>query len=183
VAAGDAVRKPIKDISFAAPREVSAGSAGLKGYLGVILSEIKLMLKSRIWVAVLGVAALIGFMTPFRTAAGPIILLAIIFPLTEASARWQGKTTGQLLNTLGPNRLQRSQSLLVASVLLALIVLLPVTLRVMTQAQWQWLPHIFVIGFLVPAFIVAMGFMTRSPVAGRLLMLIGWYVYLSSASL
>lgn len=182
-AVNTAKRPPIQDIPFSAPPLVTSEPYSYNSYIRIMLSEITQMLRNRIWLLLLGVAALLGIMMPFRALAGPAILLAIIFPITEASARWQSKSTGHLLNSLGPTQMQRNLGLLAASLSLALLALLPASIRLIAESQWQWLPHVFIIGIVVPAFIVAMGTITRSAVAGRLLMLIAWYVYLASTNL
>ncbi len=179
IAQADILAASIPNVSFSAPRSVASGSTN---FGAVVLSEIKLMFRNKFWILVLSVAAVSGLVMPFRTAAGPILFLALIFPLTEASARWQSKTTEQLLNTLGPGRFVRTGILAFASILIALVVALPVTAMVVFQNKAQWLPHIFLITVIVPFAIVGLGAITRSAVAGRLLALIAWYVYLSSAS-
>lgn len=174
-------RVSMSDTVFKAPAAVKA----LRGIHvpAVLFSEIKLMLKSKAWLLFLGVAAIMGAILPFRTMAGPAILLALIFPLTEASSRWQAKSTGQYLETLGTNANLRTGLLYVASISVALAVMLPVLLRTIAAGEFQWLPHIGMIVFAAPALIIAAGRLTRSAVAGRMIMLIIWYVYLSSGSL
>jgi len=174
------IQTSISNIPFKAPKAISVGPTN---YIAVILSEIRLMFRNKMWVAVLGAAAILGMFMPFRAIAGPAIFLAIIFPLTETSSRWQNKTTEQLLNTLGLNRMQRTAILLVASICMAMLVILPAFIQAIFHSQLQWLPHMLMIVTIVPAVIVFTGTITRSAVTGRLLMLIGWYVYLSSASL
>lgn len=105
-----------------------------------------------------------------------------IFPLTEASSRWQAKTTGQLLDALGTDKIQRTVLLFIASIVVAAAVLLPALLRVMMTGEFQWLSHIGLMAFAVPALIIAAGTFTRSAVAGRMILLIIWYIYLSSVS-
>lgn len=168
------------DILFNAPKSVEASTSY---YAASIISEIKLMLRSKIWVGVLALAAILGLVMPFRTLAGPIILLAIIFPLTDASARWQSTSTLQWLDTLGPDRVQRTLVLLIASILIANTVMLPAAIKSLLLGEWQWLPHMLAITLFAPLIIVGMAVLTRSAIAGRLTMLMAWYVYLSSASI
>lgn len=169
----------IADITFKAPITIPSGTAN---YLSVIISEIKLILKNKTWLICLVAAGLMGALAPFRTVAGPAILLALIFPLTDASSRWQAKSTGALLNTLGTDKLQRTALLYIAAAIIAAVIILPAAARLMITGNIQWLPHIGLIIFAVPAFIVAAGTITRSAVTGRLIMLIIWYIYLSSVS-
>lgn len=170
----------ISDIPFRAP--VIAASSGAINIPAVIFSEMKLILKSKIWLIFLCAAAIIGAALPFRTVAGPAILLALIFPLTDASSRWQAKSLGQYLETLGTNNGLRTALLYVASVSIAIAAILPAVVRAVSVGEFQWLPHMAMIAFAAPALIIAAGRITRSAVAGRMIMLIIWYVYLSAGS-
>ncbi len=175
--ATDTPRQSISDIPFTAPVSVPAGNTN---YVSVIKSEIRLILKSKVWLICLLGVAVMGGLLPFRTIAGPAILLVLIFPLTEASSRWQSKSTGDLLDTLGTNKGERTLLLYIASVTIALATLLPALIRILMAGQFQWLSHIGLISFAMTAFIIGLGTLTRSAVSGRILMLIIWYVYLSS---
>ena len=153
-----------------------------KGFAGLILSEVRLILRGKVWVILLAAAALLGFLFPFRTVAAPAILLALIFPLSEESSRWEKKTTVHLLDTLGPSRVQRIGALLAASILVALAAFIPSLFKVVLSGEYQWIKTMIIIAIGVPTIIVGLGALTRNAVAGRLIMLIIWYVFLSSAS-
>jgi len=174
-----AIAASIPNVPFSAPNPVPSGATN---YRAAILSEIKLMFRNRIWILVLIFAAVSGLVLPFRSMAGPILFLVLIFPFTEASARWQEKTTEQFLDTLGPGRIGRTIVLVIATILVSVMVTLPATARIVEQNQMEWLPHIFFISVAMPTAIVMLGAVTRSAVTGRLLMLMTWYVYLSSAA-
>jgi len=174
-----APRASISDIAFKAPAAVAAGSTN---YLAVIISEIRIILKSKAWLICLAVVAIMGALFSFRTIAGPAILLILIFPLTEASSRWQAKSTRNLLDTLGTGKIQRTVLLFIASLSVAALVLLPACFRMIITGEWQWVAHIGAMIFLAPALIIAAGYFTRSAVTGRMIMLIIWYIYLSSAT-
>ncbi|MEO1425784.1 MAG: hypothetical protein AAFU58_03220, partial [Pseudomonadota bacterium] len=103
-----------------------------------------------------------------------------IFPLTQASARWQNTTLDTWLGTLGPGRVQRALCLFCASSIIALVVMSPALARMVYTQNFDWLTHALFIIFAVPALIIVMGMITRSAVTGRLLMLLAWYTYLSS---
>ncbi|MEP3889303.1 MAG: hypothetical protein ABJN69_02480 [Hellea sp.] len=149
---------------------------------GLLVSEIRLILRSKVWLILLVAAALAGFNLPFRTAAAPAILLALIFPLSEEASRWDKKTTVQLLDTMGPSRIQRIGGLLTASMLIALAAFIPSLGKVIMSGEYQALKTIAIIVIGAPAVIIGLGALTRNAVAGRLIMLIAWYVFLSSAS-
>ena len=171
-------RVSVLDVPFQAPVAQSTASPNL---FAIILAELAQVFQARIWLLVLAAAAVAGAVLDFRSMAGPVLLLALIFPLTEASARWQNHTLVQWLNTLGPDRLQRGLARWIAHGLIATLVLLPATVRMVLDGSTLWLAHVAIIALAVPAFIVAAGWITRSSVAARLLLLIGWYAYLSSA--
>ena len=171
-------RIPISDIGFVAPPAVQAGTLGLAK---VVRSNILLLLRSKAWFICLCLTAIAGAVLPFREMAGPAILLALIFPLTDESARWEAPTTGQLLATMGAERGNRMLSLFIASVLVAGAVLLPAAIRAIMVGDAAAFPHMAIIAFGAPAVAIMLGSLTRSAVAGRLILLIIWYVYLSSA--
>ncbi len=168
----------VLDITFKVP---SSGGSASPNPIALVMAELEQVFKSRIWVAILLAAAVAGAALDFRTVGGPAMLLALIFPLTEASARWQGQMIVPWLNTLGPAAAERLISRWAAQVIIAVLVVLPAFVLRFTEGQLEWLPHMAVIVLAVPALIVASGAVTRSPVAGRLLLLIGWYAFLSSA--
>ncbi|MEM1192497.1 MAG: hypothetical protein AAGH42_03785 [Pseudomonadota bacterium] len=170
-------REEMSAIVFRAPHALNPQSPD---YLGVITGEIGHMLKAKAWIAILAAAAIAGAALPFRTMAGPAILLSLIFPLTQASARWQNTTLDTLLGTLGPGRVQRALCLFCASSIIALVVMSPALARMVYTQNLDWLTHALFIIFAVPALIIVMGMITRSAVTGRLLMLLAWYTYLSS---
>ncbi|MEO1306288.1 MAG: hypothetical protein AAFV37_15050 [Pseudomonadota bacterium] len=168
----------ISNIPFNAPLAISSGRTKL---LTVIVSEIEQIFRSRFWVIVLFGASVAGAALPFRSGAGPLIMLCLIFPIAEASARWQGKTTQQLLDTLGPEQPSRSFALFLATSLIAVLVAMPSAVLAILRSEPQTLIQIAMISILVPAVLVLLGAVTKSAVTGRLVMLIAWYAYLSSA--
>lgn len=172
-------RVSISDTAFKAIAPLAPKGQNLTG---LIVSEIRLILRSKVWVILLAAAALSGFIMPFRMVAAPAILLALIFPLSEESARWEKKSMGQLLETLGPNRAQRLGALTAASMLIALAAFLPSLVKIIIAGDYHWIKTIAMIVVGVPAVLIGLGSLTRSAVAGRLIMLIIWYIFLSSAS-
>ena len=179
VEAGARAAAAIANIPFSPPHTPTTGSTKI---VATIFSELKLMLQPRMWAIILIGAALAGAFLPFRQIAGPMIMLGLIFPIAEASARWQSKTTQHLLDTLGPQQVGRSLALFGAAACLSLLVTLPSTVRAVVQNEGQALIHIAMISVAMPAALVVLGAVTRSAVTGRLIMLIVWYIYLSSAS-
>ena len=157
------------------------GQTGPTDFLALVINEIKMMFKDRLWALILLAAAVAGAVLPFRTAAGPILMLCLIFPIAEASARWQAKSMQQLLDTAGPEQIGRSFALFLAAALVAILVTLPSAVRVIVISESEWLTHIALISIAMPALLIFLGALTKSAVTGRLAMLIAWYVYLSSA--
>ncbi|MEM8616671.1 MAG: hypothetical protein AAGF20_07020 [Pseudomonadota bacterium] len=168
----------IPNIPFNPPQTVPSGAPRV---VAVILSEVRLMLAARIWVLVLLGAGVAGAVLPFRSAAGPLLMFCLIFPIADASARWQGRTTEHLLDTLGPQRISRSLILFFAAVFVAAVITMPAAFRAVLQGEGHWLTHMAAISIAMPGLLVLLGTITKSAVTGRLVMLIIWYVYLSSA--
>lgn len=149
---------------------------------GLTWSYIRLAFRHGIWVVLLVAAAIAGFIAPFRTVAGPVILLILIFPLTEASARWENRSLRSYLDTVGPSAVQRAVVSTVSNCLIAILMSAPAAVRAILSGELQWLPHIAMICFAVPITITVLSILTRSAIAGRMIMLLAWYAYLSSAS-
>lgn len=169
----------IANIPFSPPQTPNVGTTNMAA---VCFSEMMLMLQPRLWAIVLFGATVVGAVLPFRLMAGPLIMLCLIFPIAEASARWQNRTTQHLLDTLGPRQMGRSLALFAASACLALLVTLPSAVRAVVQNEMQTLMQIAMISIAMPAALVFLGALSKSAVTGRLVMLIVWYVYLSSAT-
>jgi hypothetical protein len=176
--AGQRSHASVLDTPFKAPARSGPASPNP---VSIVLAEMDQVFKSRIWIGVLLAAAILGAVVEFRTLGGPAMVLALIFPLTEASARWQGQATQPWLNTLGPGPLERLLARWAAHIGVACLVLAPAFTLSVIEGEVGWVPHMLVIASVLPAVIVGTGAVTRSPVTGRLLLLIAWYAYLSSA--
>jgi hypothetical protein len=83
---------------------------------------------------------------------------------------------------MGLSRVQRIGALFAASVLIAIAAFTPSLVKLILSGEYQWIKTIVIIAIGAPAVIVGLGALTRNAVAGRLIMLIIWYVFLSSAS-
>ncbi|MCP2679933.1 hypothetical protein NHF45_10375 [Maricaulaceae bacterium NA33B04] len=177
-ATASGARESVLSVAFKAPEGAGKARPNL---LAVILAELGQVFRSLFWLAVLAIAAVAGAVFDFRTEAGPVILLALIFPLTEASARWQSRTLSPWLATLGPGPGQRIGARWTAYTLVVVLAFGPALGRMLAENNLVWLPHLGIIVVVLPALIVATGQITRGAIAGRLLLLIGWYIYLSSA--
>ncbi|MEL7231955.1 MAG: hypothetical protein AAGJ85_05535 [Pseudomonadota bacterium] len=160
-------------------KSVPMRSLQASGWLG---SYFRLTFRHWIWILLSMAAAVTGFLMPFRTVAGPAILLTLIFPFTEASARWQNRSLHSYLDTLGPSQWQRAAMSTFSHSLIAVLVCTPAAMRAASNNELQWLPHIAIICFGVPIAIIALAILTRGAVAGRMVMLIAWYFYLSSGA-
>ena len=171
---------PISAVPFKAISSIQPKGSSLIGI--IILSEIRLILRSKVWTLLLLAAAISGFFLPFRTVAAPAILLALIFPLSDEAPRWEKKSMGQLLDTTGSSRVQRLGALAIASILIAFAAFVPSLVKIGIAGEYHFIKTIAIIVVIVPAVIIGLGALTRNAVAGRLIMLIAWYIFLSSAS-
>lgn len=170
---------PISSVPFKAVPSIAPKGQSLTA---IILSEIRLILRSKVWTVLLLAAAISGFFLPFRTIAAPAILLALIFPLSDEAPRWEKKSMGQLLDTTGPSRVQRLGALAIASILIALAAFIPSIVKIIITGDYHFIKTIMIIVVTVPVVIIGFSALTRNAVAGRLIMLIAWYIFLSSAS-
>ena len=140
------------------------------------------MLRGNVWKILFLAALIAGAALPYREMAGPSIWLALLFPLTAETGRWQSAPTRQFLETTGTGLYARAASAGLASLALFTICHIGAIGRAIltgeTVALGQMLP--IIVG--VPLAATVLGYLTRGPVAGRLILLLAWYTYLSSAS-
>ena len=147
-----------------------------------ILSSIQLMLRGRVWKILFVAALLIGAAAPYRDIAGPAIWLALLFPLTAETGRWQSAATRQFLETTGTPLIARAIAAGVGSLTLFAICHIGAIGRAIYTGELSSLGQMMPIIVGVPLVATALGYITRGPVAGRLILLMAWYAYLSSAT-
>jgi hypothetical protein len=145
--------------------------------LAVFISEIRLILRSKITLIFIAGAALIGAFLPYQTMAGPAIWLALLFPITAESGRWQSPNTRQFFETTGVNLWHRAGLCFLAAMTIFCVAHIPAIGHMAAASSWGLTPQMGAIIFGVPAAAIALGYITKGPIAGRLILLIAWYIY------
>jgi len=133
----------------------------------------------KLYIFILVAAATLGWFLPFRTYAGPAIWLALLFPLTVHSGRWQSRNLTGFTASLPTSKYMQFLWRLLASMLLALFVCLPAIARASIDKQINVVPDIAFMVIGLPVIIMALGALTRSAFFARLLLLLAWYLYLN----
>jgi hypothetical protein len=141
-------------------------------------------LSPKIFVLVFCGLAVAGFFLPFRELAGPAIWLALVFPITTHSERWQSRNMTSFTSTLPNERSTQFLWALGSTILLALAVCMPAIIKaVMTSGLADIAPDLGFIVLVVPLIGMGLGALTRSAFTARLLLLLMWYIYLNSGAL
>ncbi|MGB6230213.1 MAG: hypothetical protein WBF53_08810 [Litorimonas sp.] len=123
----------------------------------------------------IGLVALAGTVLPLRGLVGPALVLMLIFPMTQYGARWRAPSVAQWQASLPVSTVQTLGLRLLAAILAACLTLVP-SLISLPAAHWT---DLLAIGVGLPLLAVGLGYVTRGPVAARLLLLILWYGYLN----
>ncbi len=150
-------------------------------FMNQIVSDARLILSSHVSLALLGAAALLGAFATFRSIAGPMIFLALIFPVAAAGARWQGRMMTPLLASTGSGVFMRSLTFFVAAALVGFAAFAPATVSAIAQNHPRAVLHAVAISVATAAAAIGLGVMTKSAVPARLVLLAVWYGYLSAA--
>ena len=149
--------------------------------LAILMSEIRLILRGRLWLILIAAATICGALFPYKTVAGPAIWLALLFPLTAESGRWQSGNTRQFLAVTGQDVWQRAGLFLIAAIATVAAAHLPAIARMAVAGTWDAAPQMGAIILGVPIAAAALGYLTKGPIAGRLILLIAWYVFMSAS--
>ena len=148
--------------------------------VATFISEIRLILRGKIMLIIIAGAAFIGAFLPYQTAAGPAIWLALLFPITAEGGRWHSQNTRQFFETTGVGLWHRAALCLLASITIFVIAHIPSIGHIAATGTWDVVPQMGAIILGVPAAAIALGYITKGPIAGRLILLISWYVYMSA---
>lgn len=150
-------------------------------FIPLLLSDVRLLARPH-WLAIVAIlVALAGIMLPFRGMVGAALSLLLIFPLTQHGARWRGQQMAAL-SAVTPRGPEGVIIRTVAAVLVTALLCLPSAMRlVLTGEGGPWIDIVAIVVGL-PLIAILLGHLTRSAVAGRLLLLILWYIYLNIGS-
>jgi len=120
-----------------------------------------------------------GSVLPFRGMAGPAIAILLIFLLTQHGARWRSSEMSRLTDLAPVSPALQYSTRLFASILLALAPCFPALGRMFISGDMAQVVDVCAIGVGLPIIAITLGHATRGAVAGRLLLLILWYIYLN----
>lgn len=168
-------RKPISDasnFSIQAIQAVSPKMSALPARVATLISE---LFQPRYILVPLVIIAGAGAVLPLRGMVGPALVLVLIFPLTRYGSRWRAKTLVQWQNALPSREVADTVMRLMVASLAVLLLLLP-SIATMDMAESS---DVLAIAVGLPAIAIGLGYLTRSAVAGRLILLILWYGYLN----
>jgi hypothetical protein len=133
------------------------------------------LFRPRWMLALVFVIALSGFFLPLRSLVGPALSLVLIFPLTRYGARWRPKSVEQWMASLPMSAAAMMTGRLAVACVICLALMLPSLISISSN-EWG---DVLAIGVGLPVIAVTLGYVTRGPVAARLVLLILWYGYLN----
>jgi len=137
------------------------------------------ILTPKSYILILLIVAGAGWVLPFKTFVGPAIWLALLFPLTTHSGRWQSRNLTGFAATLPSSPSSQFIWRLLAGVFLALLVCLPAIIKSFAREDITVFPDIAFMVLGLPFIIMVLGTLTRSAFFARLLLLMAWYMYLN----
>lgn len=149
--------------------------------LGLIVAEVRLIARGRMWLLMAALIAGIGWFADSRLVASPAALLLLIFGLTAQAGRSERSGLLGLTATMALPPLARRLAFLAAGIGWSLVLTLPNALRAAMMGNPEPLLLSLATGAAASLAAMLLAAWTRSAFAPRLVLLIGWYVYLSAA--
>ena len=164
------------------PADPAASPAGRSGapFLGLILAEARLIGAGRAWRAAAVIIAAASAFVDYRHAAGPAALLILIFGLTAHAGRSEQPKLLALTGTMAITPAQRRLAFVVAGSGWAVAMALPAIARGAIEGSAYPLLVALGTGAAASATAIAVGSISRSSFAPRLILLIAWYAWLSA---
>ena len=164
-----------------APRDAAAAGFSRQPFIGLTVSELRLIATGRAWLPLALAIAALGAFADFRTIAGPAALLLLIFGLTAHAGRSEQPKLLALTATTRFSPTARRAAFILAGTGWPLAMALPAIAKGALEGTPE--PLLLALGTGVAAAVAAilLAAWTRSAFAPRLVLLIAWYVYLSSA--
>jgi hypothetical protein len=183
---GKAKRKPIipwaRLLEPGAPPKADANArparaAGL-GWLNLLAAETRLM-AGRLGLLLFLLIAVGGWFAPYSTGAGPAAMLVLVFAATAHAGRSEQKGLLALTRTGAWTPMARRIAFVVAGLLLTLLASAGAIAHGLVEGQLRPLVEACAVGLASSATAIALGALTRSSTAPRLVLLIAWYGYLN----
>ena len=147
--------------------------------VGLLLSEARLIAGGRLWLLLAVAAAVSGLFADFRTVASPAALLLLVFGLTAYAGRAEQLRGLSMTAPLPPAA--RRTAFVLAGTGWSLLIGAPGIARGLLAGSAEPLLLALATGAAASAAAILLGAWTRSAFAPRLILLIAWYGYLSTA--
>jgi hypothetical protein len=163
-----------------APADISARAAPTANVplLVKMRSTFDIMLRSKFVIIAVVVIALAGVALPYRTIVSPVAALLLIIVSTAHVARFTPKGMQGIMTTLATPPLMRH--LIDFSVIVGISIVMGIPAQLMSGLSLSS-PLILAtsMGVVIASISIGFGIITRSAFAGRLVLLIIWYIYIS----
>ena len=148
------------------------------GLVDALATHIREILNAPWKIAVLGIALLAAALFTFRGIGGAVALFALVVLLAEPPARW--RSTAMLMSLPAPLG-ERIGVSLASTLLVGVLVSVVAGLRAALSGDTTFLTEASLLPLATAASLWALGWLTKSPFAGRVIGLILWYGYLNFA--
>lgn len=165
----------------AGPVKLSIGPPGRASspYLGLIAAEFRLIGTSRAWRLSALLIALASSVVDYRHVAGPAALLLLIFGMTSHIGRSEQPKLLALTSTMFCSLWERRSAFVLAAVGWVVAMGLPAIGLGIARGSGEPLLLALATAGIAGVIAMCLGVATKSAFAPRLVLLIGWYVWLS----
>ncbi len=158
------------------PATPAAPSSGFAP-LNLIVAEFRLIGRGRLFPLLAIAVAAAGYLTDFRHAASPAMLLLLMFGLTAHAGRSEARGLRQLGGTAALPPIARRAAFVTAGVLWSLLLALP---AIVAGPAGERALLALATGAVAAVTSSALAALSGSAFAPRVVLLIAWYAYLSS---
>lgn len=148
---------------------------------GMLVSEMRLIGEGRLWLLLAAAAAASGLVANFRTVTSPAALLLLAFGLSAHAARSERSKLLALTGTAPFAPMARRIAFVAAGIAWTLLIGAPGIVKAGMAGNLVPLELSLVTGAAASLIAILLGVMAKSAFAPRLVLLILWYGYLSSA--
>ncbi|MBO9714347.1 hypothetical protein [Sphingomonas sp.] len=148
--------------------------------LGLLAEELRLIAGGRLWLLLALAVTAASAIVDFRHVASPAALLLLVFGLSAHAGRSERGKLLALTRTMRVSPIARRIAFVVAGALWSATMGAPGIVRASTAGNWLPLELAAGTGAAFAAIAMALGAVSRSAFAPRLVLLILWYAYFSA---
>ncbi len=152
----------------------------LHPFLGLVVAEFRLIGSGHLWRAAAVLVAIAGTVVDYRYAASPAVLLLLIFGLTAQAARAEQPRLIHLTSTTMLGVWARRMAFVLAGTGWVVVIGLPAIARALVSGSAGPLLLALSTGAAAALVAAVLASVTRSAFAPRLMLLLAWYVWLST---